>query len=142
MKGKARDEFSHFGAKSLTGLLILLLIIGCRNPFATRDPEDPEQRRSSWIPPTVPKIVMDNLKNAINERNENNYLKCLAKDTTVVGQVFHFEADRTTILKNPSMLNWNFQSESDYIHLLFSRVPRDSLILLDFKLSDIPINQI
>lgn len=131
---------SHFSAKRgmtyrltqiLAGFLILLLIAGCKNPFATREPEEPQKHRSSWVPPTIPEIVMDNLKNAVNECNQKNYLSCLAEDSTDVGQIFRFEADQTAILKNPGVFaNWNFQSESNYIHLLFSKVPKDSSVAL------------
>jgi len=143
MKEKVRDNFSHFGAKNLTIFLILLLIVGCKNPFGTRKPEEPQQRRSSWMPPTAPEIVMENLKSAMNEGNGTNYLRCLAKDPTLTGQVFQFEADQATILKNPGVFeNWDFQNESNYINLLFSKVSKDSLISLFFDRSEEgPISQ-
>jgi len=114
----------------VANLFICLLIVGCKTPFATRGPENPQQRRSLWIPPTAPEFVMDNLKNAMKECNATNYLRCLATDSTTI-KTFRFEADHAAMQRNPGVFeNWNFQKESNYIHLLFSKVPRDSLVTL------------
>ena len=45
--------------------------------FSTRDPEEPENTKSTYIPPTEPETVIDNLVYAIKEKNTENYISCL-----------------------------------------------------------------
>ncbi len=108
------------------------MMSGCDNPFATREPEPPSTIQSSWIQPTSPKIVLANLKNALEEKNKSNYLRCLA-DTSVSKKEFVFVADPAVLAANPGVFGrWNKEAESNYINQLYSYLPKDSVITVKF----------
>lgn len=74
-----------------TPILILLLgalvVGGC----ATRTPEDPTGSRGTFQPPTSPSIVLENFVAAVSEKNTENYMLCLADQTTRSRLPFVFE---------------------------------------------------
>ena len=118
-------------------LLILLLFTGCDGIFGTREPEPPNDdvSRSLWQQPTSPEIVLENLKNAFLERNEENYLRSLT-DSTSSERVFLYIPDREAAAENPGTFEgWGLNEERAYINLLFSEtsLPGGVLSLLEFS---------
>jgi len=110
-------------------LFILLNCFKCESPFATRDPEKPISKQSSWIQPTSPNYVMANLRNAISEKNISNYLRCLA-DTSNSPKSFRFFADPSVVNKNPGLFDkWNKENELIYLNQLMLYLPKDSTSL-------------
>ena len=69
--------------------------LACKNPFATREPEPPKNSGSRYIPPFSAEIVLENMRNAISDRNTENYLRCFS-DSTRTGERFRFEPDAAT----------------------------------------------
>ena len=57
-------------------MLSIIFLQSC-NWFSTREPEEPDTGRSTFIPPTSPDIVIANLKNAFLEKNLENYTASL-----------------------------------------------------------------
>ena len=106
---------------------------GCDNPFATREPESPQKNQSSWIQATSPSYVLINLKNAMQEKNKSNYLRCLA-DTSVSSQEFLFYPEPAVANANPGVFDrWGKEAESNFVNQLYSYLPRDSLISVTFN---------
>lgn len=70
-------------------VLGLLVWSGGCELFSTRDPEPPKGGSSAFIPATSADLVIQNLKNAISERNTVNYLRCFV-DTLSSGRSFEF----------------------------------------------------
>lgn len=106
--------------------------VGCENPFGTREPEPPKQNQSSWIQPISPTYVLINLKNAIIEKNSDNYLRCLA-DTSVSPRQFSFIADAVIMNANPGLfLRWGKEEEANYLNQLLSFLPKDSTASVNF----------
>jgi len=62
-----------------SGILIMALVVisGC-GLFETRQPESPQQGQSGFLPPTTSDVVIQNLTNAIEGKNVDNYLSCLS----------------------------------------------------------------
>ncbi|MGD0338495.1 MAG: hypothetical protein ABSB78_06875 [Bacteroidota bacterium] len=110
---------------------------GC-NILNTRTPEKPSESSSSFVPPTSPSIVIDNLVNAIRERNTENYINCFI-DSTFSNYSFTFQAAQSAQTAYSAIFHdWNLTSERTYFENLCSRVPtgeESALILTDTQLS-------
>jgi len=111
----------------------MLVFFACENPFATREPEDPKTSQSNWIQPTSPSYVLVNLKNAVFEKNNSNYLRCLA-DTSVSSRAFKFIADPAAVIANPGLFErWGKEEEANYLNQLLTILPKDSTMAADFN---------
>jgi len=101
----------------ITILLLFSVIYSCENPFATREPEPPSQEQSTWIHPTLPSLVIDNLKYSIIEANTTNYIKCLIDSNSQ----YKFIPDAFVNANNPGFFDyWDLSSEQNYITKLFA----------------------
>lgn len=104
----------------LTFLAILLFLSGC-NIFQTRTPEPPQQGRSDFIPPTSPDIVVQNLQNAISDRNVINYVACFS-DPTSGGRNFSFiPSPRAASQYQAIFQGWSVAQEQSYFNNLISQ---------------------
>jgi len=93
-------------------ILTVLLASGTFSCFKERSPKKPEEN-TSWISPTEPSILTENLKKAVIELNFNNYRRCLATD------IFRFKADPTITANNLGLFNaWSWDSETQYFNNL------------------------
>lgn len=105
---------------------LLLPVLACQSPFATRDPEPPDTQQSTWIQPTSASYVLINLRNAIAEKNIQNYLRCLA-DTSHVKQRFLYLPEPAVQAANPGLFrSWGYEEERNYLNQLFLVLPKDS----------------
>jgi len=112
-------------------MALLLLTAACKNPFATRKAEPPSTDQSSWRVPTDPAVVLDNMRNAILEKNVNNYMRCLADSN----QLFHFVPDEYEASKNVGVFDsWRLEQEQTYVNKLLTSIPDDSVRTLHFSL--------
>jgi hypothetical protein len=91
------------------------MIAGC-GIFDTRTPEDPATGRSTFLPPTTPGIVVTNLSYSIQEKNSNNYSKCLNGTSYV-----YVPDSKSQLLYGSIFENWNFNSEKFYLDNLISQ---------------------
>jgi hypothetical protein len=63
----------------IAAMLTISLIGGClKNPFATRNSEDPVGVTGTWETPASPETAIRNLLYACNEKNVQNYRSCLS----------------------------------------------------------------
>ncbi len=126
---------SHGGAGATTLIFIFLMlsVLNCRNPFATRNPEPPETPKpTSWKQPTQASDVLDNLRNAIQDENVINYLNCFT-DKPVNGRSFGFLPDQNARIRYPGIWkDWGLAQEQTYIANVFQFIPGDSLPSLIF----------
>ena len=101
-------------------LVSVLLVSGC-GIFETRTPEAPQQGRSDFQPPTSPDIVVQNIENAIADRDVNNYMACLS-DTIYGGKAFTFVPSANAVRQYASIFqNWDKNSEQSYFNNLISQ---------------------
>ena len=61
----------------LASLFLFLCLQGCKNPFKTRKSPEPIIREGTWDTPFRPKIVVQNLLHAYNEKVIGNFILCL-----------------------------------------------------------------
>jgi hypothetical protein len=115
--------------KYITGLFLSLAVIGCTNPFTTRDVEIPpvNQGSATFSLPTSVDVVFNNLRYAITEKNLENYIRCLV-DTALADQTFIFVPDQNIQVER--FANWTIESERNY----FSRLANEeSSISVEFS---------
>lgn len=111
-------------------IIILFIIVDCKNPFATREPEPPSGNKSSWRLPTDPLIVLENMKSAFREKNVENYMKCLVDSNNV----FRFLPNEYEAANNAGIFEqWNLSCEQGYINKLFTSIPDDSICTFSFS---------
>lgn len=72
------------------GIGISWVFAGC-DLFETREAQTPGGSGATFTDPTDPDIAIANLKNAVREKNAENYRRCLADEAAGVGKVFQFE---------------------------------------------------
>lgn len=97
---------------------IFFFLLACENPFATRTPEPPAGTGSRWIPPFSAEAAIDNLRNAIVDLNEENYVRCFS-DSSRTGLRFIFVPEITVANNNPGVFeNWNVAQERQYFSQL------------------------
>ncbi|MFH2054325.1 MAG: hypothetical protein ABIJ61_00075 [bacterium] len=59
-------------------ILVCVLMLSCaKNPFSARDSEPPSEEAGTFVPPTSPEIVLENLRLAYEEMVIGNYIECL-----------------------------------------------------------------
>ncbi len=97
-------------------LLILLLatiVAGscAKDPFSTRDNELPTSNPGTFIPPTAPQIVLENLRLSYSELVIGNFIQCL--DSAFV---FTFDFIEVT----PGDTAWDFAREVTLTQKMFS----------------------
>lgn len=118
---------------SLYLIVFIVFAVGCQNPFATREPEKPESKQSTWIQPTSPDFVLINLINSINEKNITNYIRCLA-DTSNSKKNFNYLAEPSVALQNPGLFtHWQKEEELNFLNQLILYLPNDSTSQLLLK---------
>ena len=120
-------------------VLIFVFSIFCKSPFATRESEPPSTSKSSWIFPTDPVIVLENMKSAFLEKNVENYMQCLVDSS----ELFKFIPDAYEASNNSGIFeHWDLSLEQSYINKIFTSIPDDSNRTLsfasDFTRNDFP----
>ena len=104
---------------SIATVFAVSLIFSCTNPFMTRDVENPDEDESAdtYYSPTDAITVFQNLKFALEEKNEFNYISCLV-DTSLAGTFpYFFEPDKS--VQWQKLLNWQLADERNYINKIF-----------------------
>jgi len=114
----------------LAVVIYFVFSLACENPFVTRTPEPPEGTGSRWLPPFSAEVVLENLRNAIGDRNVENYIRCFV-DSSRLNRRFRFDPEITVANNNPgAFFNWNLAQERDYFSELRAALPADSVCSL------------
>ena len=120
--------------KLITLLIIFgLLFVAClKNPFTTRDSQNPAGSSGTWETPATPEVVLLNLMFAVTENNIQNYQLCLADDYRFSATQDSIEAegqgngylyrfwDKATEVSAMQNLFTSFAAENKYIDVIFS----------------------
>jgi hypothetical protein len=122
--------------KAMVGFLLafgLSLVLSSCGILDTRTPQPPAQTSSTFTPPTSPSMVIDNLINAIGERNTDNYIRCLA-DSNFSDRKFQFVPTQEALSKYALQFStWSVSSEREYFENLKSQMPTTATALLFFS---------
>ncbi len=112
-------------------IVLLIIFSGC-DIFETRDPENPNTPRTNWIPPTTPKLLLSNLKNAMDDKSTENYLNCFV-DSTLTGKSFSFIPTSEGFTLFPLLFsNWTLANEKSYFENIKSKLKENSSFYLSY----------
>lgn len=113
-------------------LFITFILVSC-DLFTTREGEIPDQGRLNFQTAVQPGIVIENLKNALKDKNISNYMACFV-DTLFANKYFMFISSSEAALIYPIFLQgWGLSEEKSYITNVFNAVPPDLPITLTFN---------
>lgn len=114
--------------------ITLSCALSCANPFSTREPEPPDRGGSSYVNPSDPTLVFQNMRIAIGQRNVENYLRSFV-DTSRSVRGFEFIPDQGVAAANPGIfLGWSLEDERRYLVELLQAIPKDSTASLSFDI--------
>jgi hypothetical protein len=111
--------------------LLSLLIIGC-DILNTREPEQPDTGRKTYLPATTPDILFLNLKNSLKEKVLENYMACFV-DNAFISVPFFFRASPEAVAAYPVLADWDLSGEQQYFNNLSVNTRADTPIILTLQ---------
>lgn len=115
-------------------MMFCSVILYCTNPFNTREPEKPDSGKQVYDSTTEPKIVIENMIIAIEEKNVNEYKKVFISESG--DHKYKFEPEPSLNTEN-FFMGWTTQDEESYFSNLLSTSSGNYPILnLAFNVSD------
>jgi len=110
---------------AISYFIMFFLFVGC-DMFSTREPEKPTNSSGTFSPPTSPSIVIDNLQNAIKEKNTENYVLCLADTTRSAKRKFVFNPSGDVAARFVTLFtSWDIANERQYMLSMLSKISSD-----------------
>ena len=120
--------------KQIVISLLLLGLLGCTNPFSTRNPEEPDLTPGNGVSgrslQTVPDSILSKIKKAFRFRDPQSYKECLV-DPLEVGTPFTFTPEKDEISR---FVNW---SRDDEILYFTNFVNNEELTLVNLTFSEV-----
>ena len=117
-------------------ILIFLALSSC-GLFSTRDPESPDTGKSTFVPPTSAIDVVTNFKNAIIEKNTENYSSCFFDSVNATETSYSFVPSADAYALYQSIFdNWNLDDEKHIFLAIISKLPDGISPQLEFTNSD------
>lgn len=114
--------------------LILLLMIGCGNPFETRTPESPDSEQLVCEPAISPQMVLENLIDAYEYQSLECYMQLF--DSTFVFEADPYEREGTL---GYLYRDWEINIEINVTQSLFEQVSlEDGITLILTSVPDKP----
>ncbi len=110
-------------------IIYLISISGC-DLFQVRDPEDPNETKSSYSVPVEPRDVIQNLVNSFSDKNSDDYKKNFSTGQPLVNRDFFYVPSGNVSSIFPG--NWYVDDEFLYFNNLITRSPEDVPITLSF----------
>lgn len=113
-------------------LLIFPIILLACDIFESREPESPDESKSSYRVPVEPTDVIENLKNSFGDKNSNDYKKNFSSGSPLVDRNFYFVPSSNDLNIIPA--DWTVAQEFQYFNNLVIQVPQEipiSLTLTD-----------
>lgn len=98
-------------------MIIILAFIWSCDLLTTRDPEDPIIERSSYIVPSTPDILFQNLSSSFEEKILENYIACFV-DINYISKQYRFVPAAGSISQFAELANWNLDAERSYFNNL------------------------
>jgi hypothetical protein len=116
--------------KVITGVVTIAMLVV--SSCATRTPEEPTGNRGTYEPPTSPQIVIENFRNAVIEKNTQNFMLCLA-DPTRSRATYVFEPSAEVGARFQAIFqSWSLNRERQAFLSLIARLPTDVSLGLEF----------
>ena len=129
--------YNYFSKIILTFTLVFASF-GC-DLLTTRDAEEPERSRSSFIIPTTPEQLFTNLRNSFSEKIANDYLSSFV-DSSFSDDSFTFSASAQANFKFSVLSEWDLEGEEKYFNNLINAVGNKGNIILSLNLLETSID--
>ena len=104
---------------------------------ATRTPEEPSGNRGTYEPPTSPNIVIENLRNAVIEKNMQNFMLCLADPSRSPFSYTYEPSAEAGARYQAVFMNWSVTKERQAFLSMTSRIAADQQPQLLFSNSQV-----
>lgn len=104
---------------------------------ATRTPEEPSGNRGTYEPPTSPNIVIENLRNAVIEKNMQNFMLCLADPSRSPFSYTYEPSAEAGARYQAVFMNWSVTKERQAFLSMTSRLAADQQPQLLFSNSQV-----
>lgn len=109
------------------------MVGGCQ----TRQPEEPTGSRGTFEPPTSPMIVVENFRNAVIEKNTQNFMLSLA-DPSRSPLPYAFEPSAEAGARFQAVFaSWSITKEQQAFVSMISRLPSDQFLDLIYENSNV-----
>jgi len=119
----------HFTFSLFRLFALSLCIFAC----STRPPESPTGSRGTFLPPTNPAIVLDNMRSAVSEKNTENFMLCLSDASTRSRYPYSFQPSAEARARYQTLYDaWTLQSERQAFVSMNSRLAADEFPTLTF----------
>ena len=107
-------------------IILLVSLVAACGLFEPREPEPPGQSSLNFRPPLEPSIVVENLQNAVEQKNSANYGSCFS-DPSSGGRSFSFTPSAEAAAQyGPILADWGYQQELSYFQNLIARSPSNA----------------
>lgn len=118
----------------IVALIASLVFYGCQ----TRTPDSPTAARGSFTPPTSASVVIDNFRNAVIEKNTENFMLCLADFPTRSNFAYVFQPSAEIGSRFSALFNtWSIQKERQAFLSFVSRLSTEENPLLEYLNSNV-----
>lgn len=111
----------------IAALLFVLFITSC-DLFTTREEESPKNLGSTFVPPTTPQLLFENLKNSLSEKILENYMASFV-DSAFLSSDFKYVAAAGAEATFQTLSDWSLSAERIYINNVFSTVQQSRITL-------------
>ena len=111
--------------------IILIIILQSCDLFESREPENPDQTKSSYRVPVEPSDVIENLINSFKDKNANDYKKNFSTGAPLVNKIFYFVPSSNVLNIFPP--DWTVAQEFQYFNNLVIDAPEALPIQLSFS---------
>ena len=122
----------NFLSKIILFLFLLILSTSC-NLLETRDAEDPDTNRSSYVIATTPDQLFINLKNSFTEKIVKDYTSSFV-DSSFLSLQFMFTPSSEAIFKYNVLTEWDLEAEEIYFRNLINAIDENKNIQLTLEL--------
>jgi len=110
-------------------LFLVLITSACScNLITTRDAEDPELGRSSYVIATTPDQLFINMRNSFAEKIEKDYMSSFV-DSSFLSLPYQFSPSAESTLKFNVLTEWDLEAEETYFRNLINAVGEENIIL-------------
>ncbi|MBK7107267.1 MAG: hypothetical protein IPH62_18490 [Ignavibacteriae bacterium] len=113
--------------------IILIFIFTTCDLLTTRDAEDPESGRSSYIAATTPDQLFINLQNSFAEKIEKDYISNFV-DSSFLNIDYTFTPSSEAIVKYNILSDWDLEAEKSYFRNLINNIGENKQIIVGLNL--------
>ncbi|MCO6466888.1 MAG: hypothetical protein J5I53_09760 [Bradyrhizobiaceae bacterium] len=124
---------------STKSVIVTLLLSSVLPSCITRTPEEPTGSRGTYSPPTTPGTVLENFRNAVEEKNTENFMLTLADGNSRSKYPYVFEPSAEVMGRYQSLFaGWNTNNERQAFLSMIARLATDQRPRLTFI--DVAVN--